>query len=120
MDENTLATLVEDARFDFTMDDFDGALEKLERAVAGHSGCSEAWLTLAEVKLALRALDEALEAAKKAEALAPEDVHAQTTLSRIWVELGDKEKAEYHGAQARMLGWKEELRHPPTDASTEG
>jgi len=36
-------------------------------------------------------------------------------LSRIWVEKGDKEKAEHHGAQARMLGWKDEIQNPPND-----
>ena len=29
------------------------------------------------------------------------------------VERGDKDKAEYFGAQARMLGWKDELKSPP-------
>ena len=58
--------------------------------------------------------DEALTAAEKALKLAPEDIHIHTSLSRIWMERGDK-KAEHHGAQARMLGWKEQLRSPEED-----
>ena len=36
-----------------------------------------------------------------------------TTLSRIWVQIGDQEKAEKFNAQARMLGWKDELKKDP-------
>jgi hypothetical protein len=33
-------------------------------------------------------------------------------MSRIWMERGDKTKAEYHGAQARILGWGDQLKEP--------
>jgi hypothetical protein len=36
-----------------------------------------------------------------------------TSLSRIWMERGDKATAEKFGARAKVLGWKEELKHPP-------
>ena len=49
-------------------------------------------------------------------ALRPADLFINTTLSRIWMELGDKPKAEHFGAQARMAGWKEELKNPPPKA----
>ena len=51
--------------------------------------------------------------AEKAYALDDKDLHINTTLSRIWVQIGDQEKAEYYNAQARMLGWKEQLKDPP-------
>jgi hypothetical protein len=37
-------------------------------------------------------------------------VHIHTSLSRIWMELGNKDEAEKHGARARVLGWREQLR----------
>ena len=55
-------------------------------------------------------------AAEKAAALEPEDIHIHTSLSRIWMERGDKTRAESHGAKARMLGWKEQLKEPPPAA----
>jgi hypothetical protein len=35
------------------------------------------------------------------------------TLSRTWMERGDKARAEHYGAMARIQGWKEELSSPP-------
>jgi hypothetical protein len=35
-----------------------------------------------------------------------------TTLSRIWMEKGDKPMAEKFGAQAKILGWKDQLKNP--------
>ena len=58
-------------------------------------------------------LKNALKAAEQAHSLNANDIHINTSLSRIWVALGDKEKAEHYGAQARMLGWKDELKSPP-------
>ncbi len=59
---------------------------------------------------ALRNLDHALKSAEKAVALRPHDIHINTSLSRIWMERGDKDTAEHFGAQARTLSWKEELK----------
>jgi Flp pilus assembly protein TadD len=63
----------------------------------------------------MRNHDEALAAAEKALSLEPDDVHINTSLSRIWMERGDKTRAEEYGAKARMLNWKEELKDPPSE-----
>ena len=55
----------------------------------------------------------ALKAAEKALAIDDKDLHVNTTLSRIWVQIGDQKKAEYYNARARMLGWKEQLKDQP-------
>jgi Flp pilus assembly protein TadD len=68
---------------------------------------------LTEVYFSEGLYDKALAAAEKAHALKSDDIHINTSLSRIWVERGDKDKAEHYGAQARMLGWKDELKSPP-------
>ncbi len=112
-DDSRALALVEDATLDFALGDNAGARARLREAIAGAPECFEAWLALAEVCFAERALDDALEAGERALSLRRDDIHANTTLSRIWMERGDKPNAERYGAQARMLGWKAELKQPP-------
>ena len=102
---------MEDATFDFAMGENETAVEKLREATSMAPDSFEAWHALAEVTFSQRHLDEALDAATKALEIRPEDIHIHTSLSRIHMERGDKATAEKHGAQARMLGWKEELKH---------
>ena len=52
------------------------------------------------------------EAADRAHALQPADLFINTTLSRIWMEKGDKATAEKYGAQAKILSWKDQLKNP--------
>lgn len=111
--ESQALALVEDATLDFALGENAAAVAKLRAAVAAYPGSFEAWLALAEVCFAMRALDDALEAGERALSLRRDDIHANTTLSRIWMERGDKPNAERYGAQARMLGWKAELKNPP-------
>lgn len=105
-------SLIEDATFDYTMGDHDAALAKLARATAAAPDAFEAWHALAEIHFALRRFDAALAAADKAHALRPDDLFINTTLSRIWMEKGDKATAEKYGAQAKILSWKDQLRNP--------
>ena len=108
----SLQDRIDDATFDFTLGDTKSAIEKLQAIVEEDESSFPAWLALAEVYFAADRLDEALEAAVEAHELQPQDIHINTSLSRIWVERGDKEKAEHFGAQARMLGWKDQLKEP--------
>lgn len=110
---NDTRTLVEEGTFDYTMGDEAEAIRKLTRATELDPQCFEAWHALAEVYFSLRQLDEALIAGEKAFALLPEDIHIHTSLSRIHMERGDKAKAEHHGARARTLGWKDQLKQAP-------
>ena len=95
--------LAEEASFDFAIGDEAGALAKLAAAVAADPACFEAWLAKAEVHFA---------AGEQALTLRPKDIHIHTSMSRIWMERGDKTKAEHHGAQARILGWGDQLKEP--------
>ena len=72
--------------------------------------CLPAWHAMAEIHFDKGDYNKALEAGSIALGLKEDDVHLHTTLSRIWMELGDKEEAEKHGARARVLGWREQLR----------
>ncbi|MCD8483467.1 MAG: tetratricopeptide repeat protein [Verrucomicrobia bacterium] len=105
-----ISDLIEDATLDFTLGDHEAALKKLDAALEADPQSFAGWHAKAEILFDLRQLDQALEAAEKALALDAQDIHIHTSLSRIWMERGDKAKAEHHGAQARILGWKEQLR----------
>jgi cytochrome c-type biogenesis protein CcmH/NrfG len=112
MTADELQTLIEDATFDHATGASEAAVEKLTRATAAAPESCEAWHALAEANFSLRRLDAALAAAERAHALRPDDLFINTTLSRVWMERGDKAKAEHFGAQARMAGWKEQLKNP--------
>ncbi len=113
MTTDELQTLIEDATADYALGDSAMALAKLARAAEACPDSFEAWHALAEVNFSLRHLDAALAAAERAHALQPGDVFINTTLSRVWMERGDKTRAEHFGAQAKMGGWKDQLRQPP-------
>ena len=110
MTEEQLQAVIEDATFDYTMGDTSAAIAKLERAVAATPESFAAWHALSEIHFSLRQLDPALVAAEKAHALRPDDLFINTTLSRIWMEKGNKPKAEHFGAQAKIQSWKDELK----------
>jgi len=114
MSDTSLQDQIDDATFDFTMGDSATAIEKLSGITQTHPDSFAAWHAMTEVCFAEAQYQEALKAAETAHQLDPEDIHINTSLSRIWVELGDKDKAEHYGAQARMLGWKDELKSPPS------
>lgn len=113
MDSKHIQELVDEATLDFTMGDHQEAIRKLHQAVEGNPASFPAWHALAEVHFDLNELDKALEAGTVAVGLKEDDVHIHTTLSRIWMESGNKEEAEKHGARARVLGWKDQLREDP-------
>lgn len=112
MTEAELQTLIEDATFDYTMGDTDAALAKLARATDAAPSSFEAWHALAEINFNLRRFDAALSAAEHGHAVRPDDLFINTTLSRIWMEKGDKTTAEKYGAQAKILSWKDQLKNP--------
>ncbi len=113
MSDTSLQDLIDDATLDFTLGDSDVAIEKLKNIVADHPDSFAAWHALTEVYFSEGDYDAALESGQAAHALSPDDIHINTSLSRIWMERGDKPQAEHFGAQARMLGWKDELKSPP-------
>ncbi|HVS51500.1 MAG TPA: hypothetical protein VHD62_04025 [Opitutaceae bacterium] len=112
MTADELQTLIEDATADYALGEAEAALEKLARATTAAPDSFEAWHALAEVNFSLRRLDAALAAAEHAHALRPADVFINTTLSRVWMERGDKARAEHFGAQAKIAGWKDQLKNP--------
>lgn len=112
MTDHEVQALIDDATFDYTMGENDTALAKLRRAVAAAPSSLAGWHALAEINFNLRRFDDALAAAEQAHALRPDDLFINTTLSRIWMEKGDKPKAEHFGAQAKIQGWRDQLQNP--------
>lgn len=117
MTEHEIQNLVEEATADYALGDNDAALAKLVRATTEAPGSFAAWHALAEVSFSLRRLDDALRAAEHARALRPQDLFINTTLSRIWMERGDKARAEHFGTQAKIQSWKEQLETPPAETN---
>lgn len=107
---------IDDATFDFTMGDHDAALAKLRACAAAHPASFPVHHALAEILFSLRSFDEALAAAEAAHALRPDDLFINTTLSRIWMEKGNKAVAEQFGAKAKILGWKDQLKSGPAES----
>lgn len=116
MTPDELQSLIDDATFDFTLGETDVALAKLREATEAAPDSFAAWHAAAEINFSLRRLDDALHAAEKAHALNNQDLFINTTLSRIWMERGDKARAEKYGAQAKILGWKDQLQNPQKQA----
>lgn len=115
MTTDELQALIDEATFDYTMGEHDAALKKLQHAVSESPQSFAAWHALAEVNFNLRRFDAALNAAERAVALQPEDLFINTTLSRIWMEKGDKAIAEKYGAKAKILSWKDQLKNPGSE-----
>lgn len=113
MSDTSLQDQIDDATLDFTLGESEAAIAKLSQLSTAHPEAFGVWHALTEIYFSEGDYEAALEAGERALALCPDDIHINTSLSRIWVERGDKDKAEHFGAQARMLGWKDELKSPP-------
>lgn len=114
MSPDELQALIDEATYDYVSGDWETALAKLGRATSEAPDSAGAWHAVAEINLNLRRLDDALAAGERAHALNKADPLVIATLSRTWMERGDKAKAEHYGALARMQGWKDELSAPPS------
>jgi tetratricopeptide (TPR) repeat protein len=110
MTPDEIQTLVEEAAYDHASGNAEAALAKLGRATGADPESFDAWHSLAEINFSLRRFDAALAAAERAHALQPDDLFINTTLSRTWMELGDKAKAEHFGGRAKIQSWKEQLK----------
>ena len=107
----SIEDLVEEATLEFTLGNTELALARIDSALEFDPGNFSAWLARAEFLFAQKDYEKARTAAEQGLAINPDDVHVHTSLSRIWMELGDKARAEEHGARARTLGWKQQLQN---------
>jgi tetratricopeptide (TPR) repeat protein len=86
------------------------ALAEYERALAADPVFTEAMHGMARVLQDLNRLDQAIAVARRIAELDPDDVLAHTSLSVLYQKKGMIPEAEEQANQARILGWKQQLK----------
>jgi tetratricopeptide (TPR) repeat protein len=86
------------------------ALAEYERSLAADPVFTEAMHGMARTLQDLNRLDEAIAIAKRIAELDPDDVLAHTSLSVLYQKKGMIPEAEAEAHQARVLGWKQQLK----------
>lgn len=104
----TLQEQYDAAMFDFSRGDFAAAAAKLKRALAADATYFDAQLALGMACCRLGDFAAAIAEGHKAEQLRPKEQLVHTNLSLFYLKAGDKVKAEHHGLQARIAGWRAE------------
>lgn len=98
----------DDAMFDFSQAKYDSAIAKLTALLAEDSTFFDAQLSLGVAYYRKGDYTTALAEGLKAEKLRPKEQLVHTNLSLFYMKAGDKVKAEHHGLQARIAGWRED------------
>jgi len=96
----------DEAAFDFSRGDYDGAITKLQEILAEDSTHFEARLALGMAFYRKGDYPAAIAEGHKAGALRPNEQLVHTNLSLFYMKSGDKTTAEHHGVQARIASWK--------------
>ena len=109
----------DDAMFDFSRAEFDSAIAKLRALLAGSPDHFESQLALGMAFYRKGDYAAAIAEGHKAEQLRPEEQLVHTNLSLFYMKAGDKVKAEHHGLQARIAGWRENMDAPAEGASVD-
>src|SRR5271154_6790664 len=98
----------DDAMFDFSRGDFDGAIAKLKNVLAVDAQNFEAQLALGMALYRKGDFNSAIAEGHKAEKLRPKEQLVHTNLSLFYMKSGDKVTAEKHGLQAKIESWRED------------
>ena len=104
----TLQEQYDDAMFDFSRGDFDGAIVKLKNVLAVDAQNFEAQLALGMAHYRKGDFASAIAEGHKAEKLRPKEQLVHTNLSLFYMKSGDKVTAEKHGLQAKIESWRED------------
>jgi Flp pilus assembly protein TadD len=110
----------DDAMLDFSMGQFDAAIEKLDSVLAEDPHYFDARLALGGAYYRKGDFARAIEEGHKAEKLRPNEQLVHTNLSLFYMKSGDKKTAEHHGLQARISSWKENMAAPDPKAAPQG
>lgn len=98
----------------FASGELETAVAEYQKALALNPRYTDALHGLAQAYAQQGRLDEAIATAHRISELDPEDVLAHTSLSRFLQQQGKKEEAEAEANQARVLGWKQQLKEQKT------
>jgi Flp pilus assembly protein TadD len=107
----TLQEQYDDAMFDFSRGDFDGAIVKLKNVLAADPAYFDAQLALGMALYRKGDFAGAIAEGHKAEKLRPKEQLVHTNLSLFYMKSGDKVTAERHGLQAKIESWREDAKN---------
>ena len=102
----------DDAMFDFSRAEYEAAAAKLRALLEEQPEHFEARLALGMALYRGGDYPAAIAEGHKAEQLQPKEQLVHTNLSLFYMKAGDKQKAEHHGLQARLAGWRENMAPP--------
>ncbi|MGE3310781.1 MAG: tetratricopeptide repeat protein [Limisphaerales bacterium] len=115
---NPLEARYDDAMYDFTTEQFDSAIAKLEAILAEAPDYFDARLSLGMAWYRKGDFPRAIAEGHKAEKLRPNEQLVHTNLSLFYMKSGDKKTAEHHGLQARIASWRGNMDKPAAAGST--
>jgi Flp pilus assembly protein TadD len=101
----------DDAMFDFSRGDFDGAIVKLKNVLVQEPENFDAQLALGMALYRKGDFAAAIAEGHKAEQLRPKEQLVHTNLSLFYMKAGDKVTAEKHGLQAKIESWREDAKN---------
>ena len=101
----------DDAMFDFSRGEFDGAIVKLKSVLAAEPEYFDAQLALGMAFYRKGDFEAAIAEGHKAEKLRPKEQLVHTNLSLFYMRSGDKVTAEKHGLQAKIESWREDAKN---------
>jgi Flp pilus assembly protein TadD len=103
----------DEAMFEFSRADYDSAILRLRSILEQDPTYFEAQLALGMAYYRKGDYPAAISEGHKAETLRPKEQLVHTNLSLFYMKSGDKQKAEHHGLQARLAGWRDNMAAPP-------
>lgn len=116
----TLQEQYDDAMFDFSRGDFDGAIARLKAVLAADPAHFDAQLALGMAHYRKGDYTAAIVEGHKAEQLRPREQLVHTNLSLFYLKAGDKPKAEHHGLQAKIESWRSDAATAREQPATTG
>jgi tetratricopeptide (TPR) repeat protein len=109
----TLQEQYDDAMFCFSQADYDAAISGFQQILSEQPDHFDARLALSMAFYRKGDYVTAILEGHKAEQQHPKEQLVHTNLSLFYMKAGDKMKAEHHGLQARIAGWRENMAPPP-------
>ena len=104
------------AMFEFSRADYDAAIGALRALLADEPDHFDAQLSLGMALYRKGDYPAAIAEGHKAEQMQPKEQLVHTNLSLFYMKAGDKQKAEHHGLQARIAGWRDNMTPPTAEA----
>ena len=114
-----LQTQYDDAVLAYTTGEYDVAIAGFEAVLRAEPDHFEAQLSLGMAFYRQENYARAIEEGHKAEVINADEQRVHTNLSLAYMKNGEKEKAEHHGLQAKIAGWKDNMGSPDAVAAQE-